>query len=685
MYEESESERYRKKLKDEYEEFALNQDVYKTLLDFSKSTYKMIIETALQAFHCGPEDLQMDELKELEVYLKRAKKNYHLLVTAEENATKIVISDEEDPEDPEPIPELEIPPPVETNWRMPREIPSVTNNMDVNNVQPYQQPAVNNNPYGYNPPWNPWMNYSPVYGMTSNIPRPPQFQLLQPSMPQFNLSTSTSPAFIYNQSSCPLPPISHYSHHNNPLIPSTSRQIAPEKPAAPSYREHRLMKKREEEAERKRIMQNRLLLKKQEEQKQERERNMQREQDQQKKDDKIEKVSSFFIRRQQVADYKKRECDQQASTSSKKSETEKSQKSEGIEKKKKSVTWADDISLNNNNGSSDVSADKASSSSKAQSEKAKNKTEKPKKPKKDPKFNAKKIEDAIKKALTPDMLLFPSTAQKPGPSTAKKPDSNTRKTDKNPKNKEDEGKIKKLKVIHAKPIFKLLKHSDGLIKRKSNSPVKDDQKAKRPKEDNNINEPINSNCDIIKETEIEIKEEILSDDDNMDGKTDVSSNGDNETEPLQKMESDRALVKQEPGIDMDDTASTFENVDIKQEIMSEIDQENSSVHSEKLEVNDITESFVNICENPELLNTIAENFIDFSQFENLTDAVNNNSQGSQMDSQDKCASWLEDINNQDEQFYLTKDEEAEPDDDIVPYYPVRNLGAPEIVPKEEEQ
>ena len=50
-----------------------------------------------------------------------------------------------------------------------------------------------------------------------------------------------------------------------------------------------------------------------------------------------------------------------------------------------------------------------------------------------------------------------------------------------------------------------------------------------------------------------------------------------------------------------------------------------------------------------------------------------------MDSQDKCASWLE------QQFYLTKDEEAEPDDDIVPYFPVRNLGATEIVPKEEEK
>lgn len=67
------------------------------------------------------------------------------------------------------------------------------------------------------------------------------------------------------------------------------------------------------------------------------------------------------------------------------------------------------------------------------------------------------------------------------------------------------------------------------------------------------------------------------------------------------------------------------------------------------------------------------------------DAVqnNNNNSKTQIDSQERCASWVEGIQNYDRNLE-SPDEEAEPNDYIVPYYPVRQLGAPEIVPKEEE-
>ena len=54
----------------------------KALLKLNRLTYQMIIETGLYAFQCSAEELKMNELEELEYYLKMAKNKYHSLVTA---------------------------------------------------------------------------------------------------------------------------------------------------------------------------------------------------------------------------------------------------------------------------------------------------------------------------------------------------------------------------------------------------------------------------------------------------------------------------------------------------------------------------------------------------------------------------------------------------------------------------
>lgn len=51
-----------------------------TLTKFNKETYGNIIETAILAFHCPAEELDMDNLKALEGYLKISKNKYHALV-----------------------------------------------------------------------------------------------------------------------------------------------------------------------------------------------------------------------------------------------------------------------------------------------------------------------------------------------------------------------------------------------------------------------------------------------------------------------------------------------------------------------------------------------------------------------------------------------------------------------------
>ena len=74
-----------------------------------------------------------------------------------------------------------------------------------------------------------------------------------------------------------------------------------------------------------------------------------------------------------------------------------------------------------------------------------------------------------------------------------------------------------------------------------------------------------------------------------------------------------------------------------------------------------------------------------------------------MDSQNKCESWLKDIENvnynqeasemsnsenqlnNEGQFYLTRDEEEDPDQEIVPYFPESQLSPSKIIPKEEEE
>ncbi|XP_070490095.1 uncharacterized protein [Chironomus tepperi] len=579
---------------------------------------------------------------------------------------------------------------------MPREIPAVTSNMNVNMIPNFQHPV--NMPYGYYqqqfmpPPQPPWRTPVQTFGMTTHNLQP-QFQLLNSPQPRpiFRNQSTLGSGYIFNQSMYPVPPYSQPRPQIPSIsrqIPSTSRQIVPDVPVASSYREHRLMKQKEEQRrqeEERRKRQEHLLLK-QNEERQERERNIQKEQDQ--NVDKPDKVSNFKIRQQQIADYNKREFDEQASTSSKQSESGKSGNGS-----KKSVKWADEsnksVSDSGNkscDNSSAKSSEKSSGSSKAQtsSNKEKATAENSKVPKKDTKAAA-----ANKKVNAPkNNIKAVKTVKAVESSKSKSSDNKVKNKTEKSTNQEADGKICKLKVIHAKPQFKLLQDVDNLFKRKSDSPVKDDNQSKRTRKDSKSdnNEPDTSNYENIK-----IKEEVMSDDENLDGKTDVSSNNDNAIVP----EVNEICIKQEPEEDLNGSVSTVENIEIKEEVMSTIDDEKSSVHSEKLDVKNITENFVKACENSELYN-----IMDFSQFENLTeDALNNNNDEimlSPLGSQDKCASWLEDVKNSDyfttiesqnhdQQFYLTKDEEVEPDDDIVPYFPARQLGAPEITPKEEEQ
>jgi hypothetical protein len=42
-------------------------------------TYPVILETAMHVFNCCVEELKMDELKELETYLKEAQKKYRAI------------------------------------------------------------------------------------------------------------------------------------------------------------------------------------------------------------------------------------------------------------------------------------------------------------------------------------------------------------------------------------------------------------------------------------------------------------------------------------------------------------------------------------------------------------------------------------------------------------------------------
>jgi hypothetical protein len=43
--------------------------------------FELLIDTALITFHSSPEKLDMDELRELDQYLKQAKKKYHAIVS----------------------------------------------------------------------------------------------------------------------------------------------------------------------------------------------------------------------------------------------------------------------------------------------------------------------------------------------------------------------------------------------------------------------------------------------------------------------------------------------------------------------------------------------------------------------------------------------------------------------------
>lgn len=558
---------------------------------------------------------------------------------------------------------------------MPREIPAVTNNIALSPIQQWNQNAYSHQNVIPPPPWNPWIGHA-------QHPPPMQSVIIPPlPVPQFDAISRPGSSFVFNKSLCAIPQQAKFSHYKH-IGSNTSHQLISEKPEAKSYREYRFLKQQEEQKKK----DENLLLKKKEQERQERERNEKKELAQNQNEKKLsnytirKKQIEDYNKRESVgqASTSSKQCEPIKSALKTITTGKKNKKTvEWNDNANSYLTYDREHNESVNNSCDDrtssKSVDELPNTSKAHNfnKNVKSSTEISKQSKKvtvpikinekDQKYHKKTAidkpgsskEKMIEKAAVqtknkkntkelsktekPAKLVTKDqkkVASKNGLKTGKLVpklalgSSKEKKIERQNIGKKYDEKIIKLKVIQAKPI-KLLKDIDYQFKRKSDSPVKDLNQSKRLKK--SINEEKSklgtSNCDFqmeeaVSALNIVIKEEQMSEDENLDGKTDVSSNNDNiiESKKVQQMESDPIRIKQEDDLYMNDAASTIELIDIKEEVMSTIDQENSSVHSEKLDVNAITENFINVCDNPEFLNSI-EKLIDFSEYEDLTGEV----------------------------------------------------------------